>query len=49
MACTIKQAAALKVSHKALIQELLPRCKVPGTTKGDILKARDDLFQKYER
>ena len=49
VACTIKQAAALKVSHKALIQELLPRYKVPGTTKGDILKARDDLFQKYER
>eukprot|EP00435_Cladocopium_sp_Y103_P021859 s241_g5.t1 len=49
VACTIKQAAALKISHKALIQELLPRCKVPGTTKGDILKARDGLFQKYQK
>ena len=46
---TVKQAAALKISHKALIQELLPKCQVPGTTKGDVLKARDDLFQKYAK
>ena len=49
VACTAKQAAALKVSHKALMQELLPTCKVPGTTKGDILKAREALFKKYEK
>ena len=49
VACTVKQAAALKISHKALIQELLPKCKVPGTTKGDVLKARDDLFHKYAK
>ena len=48
VACTAKQAAALKISHKALMQELLPKCKIPGTTKGDILKAREDLFKKYE-
>ena len=49
VACTGKQAASLKVSHKAIIEELLPKCKVPNTTKGDILKARDGLFKKYEK
>ena len=49
VACTLQQASALKISHKALIQELLPKCKISGTTKGDILKARDDLFKKYAK
>ena len=49
VACTVKQAASLKISHKALIQELLPKCKNPGTTKGEVLKARDALFKKYEK
>lgn len=49
VACTLQQASALKISHKALIQELLPKCKISGTTKGEILKARDDLFKKYAK
>ena len=46
---SLAQAAKLKVSHKQLVEELLPACKQAGATKGSVLAARLKLFQKYEK
>ena len=46
---SLAQAAKLKVSHKQLVEELLPACKQAGATKASVLAARLKLFQKYEK
>ena len=47
VACTAARAKFLKVTHKALMEELLPKCKEKGATKTSVLKERDKLFEKY--
>ena len=47
VACTAARAKFLKVTHKALMEELLPKCKENGATKTSVLKERDKLFEKY--
>eukprot|EP00435_Cladocopium_sp_Y103_P057416 s308_g19.t1 len=49
VACTAARAKFLKVTHKALMEELLPKCKEPGATKAWILKERDKLLEKYAK
>ena len=46
---SLAQATKLKVSHKQLVEELLPACKQAGATKASVLAARLKLFQKYEK
>ena len=46
---SLAQATKLKVSHKQLVEELLPACKEAGATKGSVLAARLKLFEKYEK
>ena len=45
----LAQATKLKVSHKQLVEELLPACKEAGATKGSVLAARLKLFEKYQK
>ena len=47
VACTAARPKFLKVTHKALMEELLPTCKEKGATKTSVLKERDKLFEKY--
>ena len=47
VACTLAQAAKLKIGHKQVMEEILPYCKAPGATKGDALAARETIFRKY--
>ena len=49
VACTIQQASSLTISHKQLVEELIPHCKKPGATKGSILEARANLIGKYKK
>ena len=49
IACTAARAKFLKISHKALMEELLPKCKEKGATKASIFAERDKLYKKYER
>ena len=46
---SLAQATKLKVSHKQLVEELLPACKEAGATKGSVLAARLKLFEKYQK
>ena len=48
-ACTAARAKLLKISHKALIEELLPKCKEKGATKASIFAEREKLYKKYEK
>ena len=49
VACTSARAKFLKVTHKALMEELLPKCKYKGATRTWILKERDKLLEKYAK
>ena len=48
-ACTLNQASRLKVTHKRLMEELLPFCKKGGATKTSVLEAREKLFDKFRK
>ena len=49
VACTSARAKQLKITHKALMEELLPKCKEKGATKASVLRERDILFEKYKK
>ena len=49
IACTAARAKFLKISHKALMEELLPKCKEKGATKASIFAEREKLYKKYEK
>ncbi|CAL1151819.1 unnamed protein product, partial [Cladocopium goreaui] len=46
---SLAQAAKLKVSHKQLVEELLPACKQAGATKASVLAARQRLQLLQEK
>ena len=47
VARTAARAKPQKVTHKALMEELLPKCQEKGATKKSISKDRDKLFETY--
>ena len=49
VAMAMKQAEGIKVTHRQVVEELLPSCKLAGATKRSVLAARAKLNKKYQK
>ena len=48
-AVTAHQASSTTLTHKELVEHLLPFAKKKGATKADVIRARDSLLQKHAK